>query len=412
MKTCVATPVLLLCLFYSVSGFCQMQDLVIYKNLRKIDVPFEYSNHFIIVKLIFNDVFPLKFIVDTGAEHTILTKREISDLMQVNYQRRFPIMGADMKTELFAYLATGVRLKISNMYFTNNAILVLEEDYFKFEESAGMDIHGILGADILKRFVIKIDYGRRVITFYDPSVFKKPDGKSMQLNTVFRRNKPYLFADIKMDNDHHLQTKLLMDTGASLALLLHTNTDLKITVPPNVVRTNIGMGLGGTIEGFVGRITSLELNAQWPLNAVITNFQDIGVIPDTSFLYGRHGIVGNQALNRFVVTIDYPREKVYIEPGKLYKQKFTYDKSGLSLVSSGPNLTNFVVTFVVEGSPAEQAGLQKGDEIKSINGIPSNFLSLQEVLLKLHKKSGKNVKIIVRRNGQRMKFEFKLRELI
>lgn len=412
MKSYCVCCVFLLWLLCPSTGACQFQDLVIYKNLRKIDVPFEYSNNFIIVKLVFNDVFPLKFILDTGAEHTILTKREISDLMHVNYQRRFPIMGADMKTELYAYLATGVRLKISNMYFLNNAILVLEDDYFKFEESAGMDVHGIIGADILKRFVIKIDYSRRVITFYDPSHYKHSEAKSVQLNSIFKRNKPYIFTKVTMDNDHTYQTKLLMDTGASLALLLHTNTNLNIVVPPNVVSTNIGMGLGGTLEGFVGRVPALELCEQWPLNAAITNFQDIGVIPDTSFLYGRHGILGNQVLNRFIITIDYPREKVYVEPGKLYKQKFNYDRSGLSLICSGANLNVFTATFVVDGSPAAEAGMQKGDEIKSINGVPASVLSLQELLVKLQKKPGKRIKIVARRNGQKMKFEFTLRELI
>ena len=41
----------------------------------QIDIPFEYTNNFIILTVHFNGLLPLKFIFDTGAEHTILSKR-------------------------------------------------------------------------------------------------------------------------------------------------------------------------------------------------------------------------------------------------------------------------------------------------------------------------------------------------
>ena len=58
-------------------------------GVKQIEIPFEYVNSFIILNIAFNGSLPLKFIFDTGAEHTILTKREISDLLQVHYDREF-----------------------------------------------------------------------------------------------------------------------------------------------------------------------------------------------------------------------------------------------------------------------------------------------------------------------------------
>lgn len=144
------------------------------QDYTKLEIPFEYQNSFIIVKVVFNNLLPLHFIFDTGAEHTILTRREITDVMGVPYQREFTILGADLKTILLAYLVQGVRLEMGDLNALNHSILVLDEDYFDFEKFAGIDIQGIIGADITSRFVVEIDYQRRVITLHDPAHFEKP----------------------------------------------------------------------------------------------------------------------------------------------------------------------------------------------------------------------------------------------
>ncbi|MCB0614677.1 MAG: clan AA aspartic protease, partial [Phaeodactylibacter sp.] len=146
----------------------QMLDMEIQRGLRRIDIPFDYVNGFIIVNITFDQAFPLRFIFDTGAEHTILSKREITDLLNVNYLRRFPIIGADLSKELYAYLVQGIEIKVGNIIAKNRSVLVLEEDYFRFEEYAGIDVQGILGSDFFRRFVVKINYSRHVISLYDP----------------------------------------------------------------------------------------------------------------------------------------------------------------------------------------------------------------------------------------------------
>ena len=51
-------------------------------NGEKVEIPFEYINGFIVVDIIFEKVLPLKFILDTGAENTILLKRTYTDLLK------------------------------------------------------------------------------------------------------------------------------------------------------------------------------------------------------------------------------------------------------------------------------------------------------------------------------------------
>ncbi len=408
----VITLLFCCCLLFQNFGNAQpFGDLVIKKGVKKVDIPFEYENNFIIVKVIFNDVFPLKFIFDTGAEHTILTRREITDLLQINYDRQFKIKGADLSTNLYAYLARGVKLTIHNMIAENRAILVLEEDYFRFEEFGGINVQGIIGADLFRRYVVKIDYRRKVITIYDPHYFKQPDNDFEEIPVEFHRNKPYLFAGTIFAKDTIPQAKYLMDTGASIALLLYINGQPNVELPPQFITTKIGMGLGGYLEGFLGRTKQLEIG-KFPLEDVITNFQEIPPDADTTYLNGRNGIIGNQILNRFTIVVDYINSKVYFKSEKKFRQKFQYDKSGIILAASGINLNIFTVVDIIKNSPAEKAGILIGDEIKKVNGIPTILLRLESILERFRGKSGKTVHLLIQRNNAKIKKHIVLQDLI
>ncbi|MCB0636834.1 MAG: clan AA aspartic protease, partial [Lewinella sp.] len=199
------------------AGLLAQNDLTLNRERDRVEIPFEYINNFIVVNVTFNNLLPLKFIFDTGAENTILTQREISDLFAVNYQRRITLYGADLNTEMYAYLAVGVDLNIGGMVRARRqTILVMEEDYFEFEKVAGFKVHGILGADFLRRFVVHIDYRKRQLILQDPSTFTGPPNNEYHaVPTEFNRYKPYVYlpAQVRPDSDPY-PLKLLMDTGA------------------------------------------------------------------------------------------------------------------------------------------------------------------------------------------------------
>ncbi len=400
-------------LFLSVFSLSsQGLDLRFSQNARKMDIPFEYENNLIIVRVILNNIFPLKFIFDTGAEHTILTKREVTDLLQIPYEKRFTIVGSDMQTELYAYLARGLNLKTDNIEFLNRSILVLEDDYFQFEQFTGIDVQGILGADLFRRFIVQINYQKQVITLYDPRYYDGPPGDNyVELPLEMSRHKPYLYSCTHYQHDSTLTTKLLVDTGASLALLLYTDTHPDLRLPPTVIKSNIGMGIGGYLEGFLGRVERFDVGG-FSFQGVVTNFQEIYPIVDTTYMNDRNGILGNQILSRFVVVIDYVRGRLYLQPRVNYNEQFRFDRSGMVLAASGDRLNTFTVYRVVAGSPADTAGIREGDVIKSINGMGAGFYSLDDINRKLQGKVGKKIKLKIERAGETFRTSFRLRELI
>ncbi len=401
----------LFALLFAVNCNAQLMGFNLPKGVDKVEVPFTYQNNFIIIDVIFDNVFPLKFIFDTGSENTILVKKEFTDVLNISYEREFKILGADFETELVAYLIRQISIDLPNLPGPKLDMLVLQDDYFQFEVYTGLKIHGILGMDLFKTFVIEIDYQKQKLIFHRIEKFKVPSKKFESLDIEIHRSKPYFLAQAKMNNDTVTDIKLLLDTGASLSLMLHNNSSKDIRLPKKMVPGKIGNGLGGYIHGFVGRINQLAFG-NFNFNSVITNFQEINPLADSYINYGRNGILGNEVLSRFRVIFDFAKAKVHFKPIRKYNKSFKYDKSGLILIASGKNLDEFSVKEIIPSSPAEEAGLQIGDIVKNINYTRASFYDLKNITKIFQKRTNKRIRLMVHRNGERMVFKFRLRDLI
>lgn len=383
----------------------------IYGLNKPVEIPFEYHNDFIIVKVLFNKVLPLNFVFDTGAEHTILAKKEIAEVMNIPYERRIQIVGADMSEDLYAYLARRIHLKIGGINIPNQSILVLEKDYFEFEKRVGVEVDGIIGADFFKAYRLSINYDTKTIKL-SPSSPKVPKGYDA-IPVEIHKNKPYVSSVLELSDTTTVPVKLLLDTGAGLALLLHTDTHPDLELPDQVIPGEVGVGLGGTIPGFLGRVKKLPFEqSDLKMYNVVTNFQELNSDLETSQLNERNGIIGNEILSRFQVIIDYPQQKLYIKPNRRYKRKFEFDRSGLILLVVGEHLNEYYVSKVVPNSPASEAGIFRGDRIMGVNGTSASLMTLGSILQRLKRKPGKKIRLVLSRRGTKMKRHLILRDLI
>jgi len=84
-------------------------------------------------------------------------------------------------------------------------------------------------------------------------------------------------------------------------------------------------------------------------------------------------------LKRFNVIFDYSKSMLYLKPIIGFNTPFEHDMSGLTYYAAGPDLDHIFVESVDEGSPGEEAGIRRNDEIVAINFRPVNKMTIQQI---------------------------------
>ena len=275
----------------------------------------------------------------------------------------------------------------------------------------GTEVHGILGYELFSRFIIQVDYERKLLTLMLPHRFKEKK-KFSWLPTQIQDTKPYITANLQLNDTTSLTAKLLVDSGASHGLLLEANSSPKIIVPAKHVSSIIGRGLGGEITGEIGKIKSVNLGP-FQIPDVITNFPHPAAYLDTlksSSNVFRNGTLGGEILSRFTVIYNFPGEKIYFKKNAAFKKKFYFSLSGLTVRAKGSLLKNFEITGLRENSEAQKADVRVGDRIISVNGILVSDLNLNVINTFLNSKPGRRISLVVERGSEKLKKEFRLED--
>jgi hypothetical protein len=401
---------ILLILSFSLQTNAQIPAIELMGERDHVKIPFSFYYNFIIVDIVLDGIIPLKFILDTGAENTIIFEKIYGDLVGLEYEREISIMGSDFSSEVKALIARRVFFDLPRVGKTHSDIIVLKENHYHLEQFIGANIHGILGSNVFNGLVMEIDFDKEHLKIFKPERYTTPK-KATRIPLTINSGKPYINAYTKCGNPIGDELTYLLDTGAGISTMLHNNTHNLVEIPENVISGHLGSGLGGSIVGYIGRVEELDIGP-YHFQNLISAFQEL----DTIYLHNaditRNGIIGNQILSRFDITIDYAHQSLYLHPNSTYDKEFQVDRSGIYLVASGAHLMDFYIQQVVENSPAHQAGLMSGDNIVSINGLRASLFSMNWLARKFQGKKGKHIKLKIIRDGVKMKFDFYLNDLI
>ncbi len=375
---------------------------IITNQATPIRIPFDYDNGFIAVKVRIEKL-PLTFLLDSGAEHLILFKKVYADLLDLEYDKKIELVGADLDQVVNAFISRNVSFQLDNTKEVKRDIIVLEEDFLNIEELTGQAIDGIIGTRFLRGLITQIDFKRESILLYENAAQIKNLDKYKKLDTEFFSNKIFIKSKIINDTQDTVSTNLLLDTGSAIPLLINTDSDSMLKLPEINMRGNLGRGLGGAIEGYLSRISQLDMGQDYVFDNLISSFQKIENDSLSQWTTPRHGLIGNPILSRFNLIIDYVNNAVYLKAKKKYNSDIYYNLSGLTLFAFGPELNNYYIKSVTEGSPADKAGLREKDILKRIGIMPASLYNLSQIYRKLSKKSGKKVKLVIERDGKKIK---------
>lgn len=407
------------CLAFIVTASCaQTLGFSFPEGRRRVDIPIQVHNNLIVVNVTLNETLPLRFIVDTGVRTAILTQKIFSDILDLKYTRKYTIAGPGGAKLLDAFVTNNVSINISGLngmpgiIGKGHTLLVLEKDPLELRNYLGVDVHGILGYELFSRFVIRIDYKKKIMTLFAPEKFR-PGKKYEELPMVIEDTKPFILTPIRIDADNTLSAKLLVDTGATHSLLLEPTSDKRIIIPKNNVNTVLGRALGGIITGKTGRIEKFELG-KFALDKVLVNFPDTNSYLDTlkHSLTFRNGSVGGEILCRFTTVFNFPQGKLYLKKNSDFKKEFYFNLSGLEMKAKGSKLNVYEVMDVRDLSPAREAGIQAGDIIISVNGTQTKNMKLGQVNALLNSAPGRKISLEIQRDQDRQKIEFLLESQI
>ena len=254
-------------------------------------------------------------------------------------------------------------LKVGDATFVHQVFGVLD---FVPQSVEGVDLKGMIGFEVFKRFVTRIDYGSHTITLIDPKDFDPADAGT-PVAFVMNGELPQIEGSFE-----GIAAKFDIDTGARDELTLTApfveSNGLRAKHPHGVEAVD-GWGVGGSARGYITRSGEVKLGSvAVPQVVTSLSLQKKGAFASASY----QGNVGGGLLKRFVVTFDYSKQIMYLKklPGPV-DDVDVFDRSGMwiNAVSDGVEVMD-----VSNGGAAQAAGLHKGDVITAIDGKPAGSI--------------------------------------
>lgn len=378
---------------------------------KSVTIEFKSASNLIIIPVTINDSDTLNFILDTGVKFPIITELPFVNKLNLNYLMPVQIKGLGQGEGLTAYRSSNNNLKLGELTAWNQEVQMIIDENFQISHMLGLPVHGLIGFNLFKDYVVTIDYSSEKLTLTRPEYYKYRDRrKDIIMPLHLENNKPFVRTTIVTDVMQEVPVKLLVDTGASDALWLSKNSDERIGLPQQHIETFLGRGLSGDLYGIKGRIDGIWVGPL-VLPKPIVSYPSSDIIEQLISNNNRNGTLGAEILRRFLVTIDYRNSRLTLRPTSRVKQDFNYNMSGMEVINPMPGLPVFTITNIRENSPAYFAGLKENDQILSLNNSNHRSLELNDINLLLQSRENKTIKIKVLREGEEYKTSFDLKKV-
>jgi Aspartyl protease/PDZ domain len=259
-----------------------------------------------------------------------------------------------------------------------------------FGVAEGGTVDGLIGFEVLARYLTTFDYQRRQVTLRLPTEAAGTEAGA-PIPFVFEGETPAVTGAID-----GVAAELTVDTGSRASISVYkpfADAHPQI-VPPDLSAPGVsGFGVGGAAMGRLGRITTLRIGT-YTVGDLVADFsiQEKGSFANPYVAAN----VGGGVWKRFTVTFDYPHQIMRLRPNVGFAVREVYDRSGMFLIVR-KGLTD--VLDVRAGTPAAQAGVRKGDVVVSVDGKAASTLSISSIRELLMAAPGTRVLMTLQSNG-------------
>ncbi len=328
---------------------------------------------------------PLNFILDTGSSGISLDSATCDEL--------------DIPTTATDTMVSGIAgtRKVSYVFDQNftTGKLVTEHinfyvnDYSLLSSVYGDKIDGIVGYSFLSRYILKINFDSNSIKIYSPGSIKY-NKRGTLLTPSFNR---LITLPLEIKEKQKIIANFFLDTGAGLSLMLTDGfvKENNLLLPRRRPVTTQVQGLGGKKLMRLTVVRRLKFGPYVFRNVPTNLYNDEG---NSTFYPRTAGLLGNDIMRRFNITLNYPASEVHITPNNSFNDEFDYAYTGMSLYNYENKI---IIDDVISNSPAEKAGIMNNDEVLGVSGNLSGEIQAYEKLLQ---KVNEPVKVLIRRNGK------------
>jgi hypothetical protein len=340
-------------------------DYVFADGKTSTTAPFELLNNHIYVHVRLNGKGPFRLLCDTGGANIVTPA--LAETLGLKSEGALQGRGVGEKSEDVA-LTKVETVQVGDVTVADQVFAVFPLESFASAEDVPQS--GLIGYEVFKRFAVRLDYERGLLTFTDPAAFTY-EGKGTVVPFKFNGHIPQVDGEID-----GVPGKFDIDTGSrgSLSLLgpFAEKNRLKERYAAKVEAVT-GWGVGGAARSLVTRAKVLRLGpvrVDGPVTELSLQKQGAFVDPYVA------GNVGAGVLKRFNIIFDYSHQQLIFEPNANSAKPDVFDRSGMWLNRAGPA---FEVIDVIPGGPAARAALRVGDRIVAVGGHRAGDLSLPEV---------------------------------
>lgn len=409
-------------------------------------VKFELVNNLIIIPIEVNGA-QLSFILDSGVNKPILFNLSDKDSIQINNVSEIVIKGLGEGEPINALISSSNLFRIGEVVNTDQQLYVVMDKELNLSPRLGIPVHGIIGYDLFRDFIVELNYSSKYLKLHDPDLYRsKKSSKTRTLPLQIIQNKAYVQGDVLMKNKKNIPVKLLIDSGSSDALWLFEDLDRGLGVPRDNYVDFLGQGLSGSIYGKRTKIDGIKL-AGFLLKDAKTAFPDLQYFNSITSFGSRNGSLGGEVLKRFTLVFNYSERTLSLRKNTLFNHPFDFNLSGINIQHNGmryisesiadvngavladsgksfgdvqilfENMTRLsmvpeiIVSGIRAGSPGHKAGLQEGDVILAVNGKKVHHYKLQQILHMLNEKEGKRVKVLIERYQKDMLITYVLKDI-
>jgi hypothetical protein len=264
------------------------------------------------------------------------------------------------------------------------ALLPLDERFH-----TGSDCVGILGSDLLSRFVAEFDFDHCTMTLRDPGTFAYTGS-----GTAIPCTPAGAMYAVPMTLDGAPAGRFGVDLGSWATVRLNGRCAREHSP---VASTGRPPGIAITEWGLTHRVSRAGRMRVGPYELAGPLVEAWDDAPDASTSRDYGGELGNGFFRRFKVTFDYARRLLYLEPGRAYAEPDRFSHAGVWLALEAGRL---VVALVGSGTPGDRAGLRPGDVVTAVDGKTAGSWSPEDLSLLLERgEIGRRVTIEFLRDG-------------